>query len=119
VLPGSLFALAGVALSGAGGGVPVLALAAGAAYFVFLLLMNLAGGMGMGDVKLAGVLGLALGLISAEAAIAGLVLAFLLGGLAGALTMLARGGGTRARIPFGPFLLAGYWASVALVPLAP
>jgi leader peptidase (prepilin peptidase) / N-methyltransferase len=119
VVPGYVFALVGVALSGAiGGTLPVVALAAGAAYFVFLLLMNLAGGMGMGDVKLAGVLGLGLGLVSAGAAVAGLVLAFLLGGTAGAASMLAQRSGPRTRIPFGPFLLAGYWASVALA-LAP
>ncbi|MGO4690903.1 prepilin peptidase [Glaciibacter sp. 2TAF33] len=117
VLPGYAFALAGVALSGAAGGIPLEALVAGAAYFIFLLLMNLAGGMGMGDVKLAGVLGLALGVISAAAAVAGVMVAFLLGAVAGAAALLARGSGPRTRIPFGPFLLAGYWASVALAPL--
>jgi leader peptidase (prepilin peptidase)/N-methyltransferase len=118
VLPGYGFALAGITLAWTGGGtLPSVALVAGAAYFAFLLLMNLAGGMGMGDVKLAGVLGLGLGLISAEAAVAGIVLAFLLGGVAGAVTVLARRSGARTRIPFGPFLLDGYWASVALAPL--
>ena len=121
VLPGYAFALAALALAWAGGtGSPGVALAAGGACFLGFLLMNLAGGMGMGDVKLAGVLGLSLGLIGAGSAIAGIVLAFLFGGVAGAFAMLAGRGGPRTRIPFGPFLLAGYWASVALTPvLAP
>jgi leader peptidase (prepilin peptidase)/N-methyltransferase len=43
----------------ASGRIPVVPLIAAAAYAGFLLLLNLVGGMGMGDVKLAAALGLA------------------------------------------------------------
>ncbi len=93
-------------------------LAAGAA-LAFLLLMNVLGGMGMGDVKLGGVLAGALALVSLEAAAAGIVAGFLLGGVASVCLLLRRGsvgGLTRAErsIPFGPYLLAGYWLVVVL-----
>ena len=121
ILPGFAFALAGMAVQwSATGHAPVLALIIGAAYFTFLLVMNLAGGMGMGDVKLGGLLGLGLGLIDVSAAFGGPLLAFVFGGVAGAwmlLTTRTAQTGPRARIPFGPFMLAGFWVAVALTPL--
>jgi len=81
-------------------------LAAGAAAFLAFLLLALAhpAGMGMGDVKLAGVMGLYLGL----SVIPALLVAFLTGTLAG-LAVMARGGiGERKRgLPFVPFLALG------------
>jgi leader peptidase (prepilin peptidase)/N-methyltransferase len=117
VLPGYPLALTGIALHGVTGGThPLPALLAGAAWLVFLLLLNVGGGMGMGDVKLAGVLGLCLGSIGAGQAVTGLAIAFLLGGVAGILVLARRVVGDEARIPFGPFLLAGFWIAVALTP---
>ncbi|MET0933871.1 MAG: A24 family peptidase [Mycetocola sp.] len=117
VLPGYPIALTGVALHGALTGIPpILPLATGAAWFVFFLVFNLGGGMGMGDVKLAGVLGLCLGSIGPGQALIGLALAFLFGGIAGILILVRRVGGRDTRIPFGPFLLAGFWVAVALSP---
>jgi leader peptidase (prepilin peptidase)/N-methyltransferase len=117
VLPGYPVALAGIAVHGVHTGAqPAFALVAGTAWFVFFLLLNLGGGMGMGDVKLAGVLGLCLGSIGAAQAMAGLALAFLFGGIGGIVVLLRRVGGTDTRIPFGPFLLAGFWVAVALTP---
>jgi leader peptidase (prepilin peptidase)/N-methyltransferase len=87
-------------------------LIAGAAAFTFLLLAALAypGGMGMGDVKLAGVMGLCLGLPVAPA----LLIAFFTGSLVGVAIMLRHGTGARKRaVPFGPFLALG--GLVALV----
>ena len=122
VLPGFAFALAGLALQWAATGqVPVVAMIAGAAYFTFLFGMNLAGGMGMGDVKLGGLLGLCLGLIDVSAACAGPLLAFVFGGVAGVVMLLGRRTshtGPRVSIPFGPFMLAGFWVAVALAPIA-
>lgn len=114
VLPGYAAATVTVLLSWVSTGlVPLAALAAGAAYFAFLLLLNLAGGMGMGDVKLGGVLGLILGTISVDAAVLGPLMAFLSGGLVAVLLLLIRqGSGTR--MPFGPFLLLGFWGALAL-----
>lgn len=86
------------------GQVPGVALAAGTASALFLLLLGLGGGIGMGDVKLAASIGLAspTPLVAVVAPLA----AFLLGGMAGVVVLIARGRGTR--IAFGPYLLAGY-----------
>jgi len=93
------------------GTAPSTSILAGAAYFAFLLLLNLIGGMGMGDVKLGGVLGLVLGTISVDAAVVGPLFAFLAGGIAAVvLLLIRRRRGTR--MPFGPFLLLGFWAAV-------
>jgi len=84
---------------------PALAIA-GAAAFVLLLVAALAYpvGMGMGDVKLAGVMGLYLGV----AVVPALFAAFLAGTLAG-LVLLARHGGAARKqgVPFAPFLALG------------
>ena len=119
VLPCYPAAIAGIALHGIlTGPPPVVALAAGAAWFGFFLLLNLGGGMGMGDVKLAGVLGLCLGSFGVVPAVLGIGLAFVAGGLAGVVVLARRVGGATARIPFGPFLLAGFWVALALAPMA-
>ena len=82
-------------------------LIAGAAAAAFLLVFVLAypRGMGMGDVKLAGVLGLFLGRSVAVAILAGV----LLGTVVGAVVM-ARVGvkqGRKTAVPFGPFMAVG------------
>ena len=86
-------------------------LIAGAAAFAFLLLAALIhpAGMGMGDVKLAGVMGLYLGASIAPA----LLVAFLSGSLVG-IGMIVRHGsdGRKKGVPFAPFLALG--AVVAL-----
>jgi leader peptidase (prepilin peptidase)/N-methyltransferase len=92
---------------------PWLPLVAAAGYFVFLCVLSYAGGMGMGDVKLAGVLGGAAGLVSAQAALASPVLAFVLGGV-GSLAAWAITRSSQTRIPFGPMMLAGFWIAVLL-----
>lgn len=112
VLPGYLAAGAGLGSQWlVSGEPPVVALISGLAYFVFMLGFGLAGGMGMGDVKLAGVLGLAAGALGPMAAISSPVAAFLLGGVA---AVVALRGGRGTRIPFGPFMLAGFWIAVVL-----
>jgi leader peptidase (prepilin peptidase)/N-methyltransferase len=96
------------------GRIPIVPLVAAAAYAGFLLLLNLVGGMGMGDVKLASALGLASWDLSV--AVLSPVVAFLMGGLV-SLGLLI-GGQRRRRIAFGPFLLGGLWSAVLLVALA-
>jgi leader peptidase (prepilin peptidase)/N-methyltransferase len=93
---------------------PVVALVSGVAYLGFLVLLGLGGGMGMGDIKLAGVLGVAAGLVGVVCAVASPVTAFLGGGVAGMLVLRR---GSRASIPFGPFMLAGFWVAIALAGL--
>jgi leader peptidase (prepilin peptidase)/N-methyltransferase len=82
-------------------------LIAGIAAAGFLLLAALAypGGMGMGDVKLAGVMGLFLGRAVAPA----ILIALLAGVLYGALVMARKGtrAGRKTAVPFGPFLALG------------
>jgi leader peptidase (prepilin peptidase)/N-methyltransferase len=82
-------------------------LIAGAAAAGFLLVFVLAypRGMGMGDVKLAGVLGLFLGRSVAVALLVGVVAATVVGGV-----IIARVGvkdGRKTAVPFGPFLALG------------
>jgi leader peptidase (prepilin peptidase)/N-methyltransferase len=97
---------------------PERLIAAGAAGG-FLLAAALAypGGMGMGDVKLAAVMGLVLGRAVAPA----LLVALLAGTLAGIGVMARRGvkQGRQTKIPFGPFLalggVVGLFAGDALV----
>jgi leader peptidase (prepilin peptidase)/N-methyltransferase len=81
-------------------------LIAGTAAAGLLLLAAIAypAGMGMGDVKLAGVMGLYLGKSVAPAMFIG----FAAGALVGVAIMLARGPQARKQgIPFGPFLALG------------
>ena len=104
LLPAAVWALVGAALIDPGE-LPEL-LISGAGAFVVLLLAALAypKGMGMGDVKLVGVMGLYLGASVAPAMFAG----FLAGSLAG-LVMLARHGSAARKmgVPFAPFLALG------------
>jgi leader peptidase (prepilin peptidase)/N-methyltransferase len=82
------------------------ALAAGAAAFAALLATALAypAGMGMGDVKLAGVMGIYLGAAVAPALLA----SFLLGSIVG-IAIIARHGaaGRKKGVPFAPFMALG------------
>ena len=107
---GAVLALvAGLALDPAG---EPERLIAGAAAGGFLLLGALAypGGMGMGDVKLAGVMGLFLG-----AAVGPALLIALLSGVALGAAVIARKGaqdGRKTAVPFGPFLALGALVAV-------
>jgi leader peptidase (prepilin peptidase) / N-methyltransferase len=96
---------------------PEWALAAlGASGFLFLAVLAYPAGMGMGDVKLALLMGAALGKTVAVALMLGMVVA-----LVPAVVLLARHG-SKARkmgIPFGPFLALGsvvalFWGDALL-----
>lgn len=96
------------------------ALGAGAGAFAFLLLAALAypAGMGMGDVKLAGTMGLYLGL----SVIPALAIAFVAGSLVGVALLVREGRAARKKgVPFAPFLafggLAGLLAGGELISL--
>lgn len=80
-------------------------IAAAAAFgALFLVALAYAGGMGMGDVKLAGLMGLYLGRAVAPA----LLIGFAAGALYG-LVLIARHGAEarKQKVPFGPFLALG------------
>lgn len=72
-------------------------------------------GLGYGDVRLSGVLGLALGSLGWAELASGIYGAFLIGGLGGALLSLLRIV-NRKRFPFGPFMLVAALLAVALGP---
>jgi len=71
-------------------------------------------GMGMGDVKLAGVIGLMVGWFGWSALAVGTLAAFLLGGLVGIGLILARRASRNTGIPFGPWMLGGAWVGILL-----
>ena len=87
----------------------------GAVLFAAFFAVHLAvpRGMGFGDVRLAGLLGLATGWFGYGHAFVGFFAAFVLGAVIGIGVMAVTGGGRKTRIPFGPFLAAG--AVVAVV----
>lgn len=89
------------------------AIGAAAGFALYLLLAIVRpGGMGFGDVKLAGVLGLFLGWIGWGALVVGVFAAFLLGGVFGILLMAIRRAGRKTAIPFGPWMLVGAWIGI-------
>jgi leader peptidase (prepilin peptidase)/N-methyltransferase len=87
----------------------VRALAGAAIAFGGLLLVNLVNprGMGMGDVKLALVLGLFLGWLGFDHVALGLFLGFLLGAVIGIVLIVLRLRTRKQHVPFAPFLAAG------------
>ncbi|RWZ64663.1 prepilin peptidase [Labedella populi] len=112
VAPCALLALCVVALAVADGGEGLVAvLVTSVLAGVFFALLSAGGGMGMGDVKLAVVLATVLALVRVDAAALAAIVAFGSGGVGGLVVLLR----TRARsIPFGPFLLVGFWVAVVL-----
>ena len=87
--------------------------AAGAFLFLFIALVAYPRGMGMGDVKLAGAMGLYLGL----AIIPALLVAFLSGSVAGLVIIAREGAQARKKaIPFGVFLALGGLAGLLAGP---
>lgn len=87
------------------------ALLAGA-FFLFLVIATQGKGMGGGDIKLAALMGLVLGMAGVALA---LFVAFLLGAAVGLWLILQGKKSLQSRLPFGPFLVVGfavsYWFS--------
>ncbi|MGV1003631.1 MAG: prepilin peptidase [Candidatus Nanopelagicales bacterium] len=94
------------------------ALAAGLALFAFYLIAALIvpAGMGLGDVKLAGILGMALGWLGWGVLFGGAFAGFLLAALVGVALMIAGRAARSSAIPFGPFMVAGAMLAVLLGP---
>jgi len=104
LLPMAVYGLA--ATAALRGDFLVEAVLAGAGAFAFFLVAALAypAGMGMGDVKLAGVMGLFLGSAVAPA----LLVAFAAGSMVGIVVLAREGAGARKKaLPFGVFLALG------------
>ncbi|MGF1652603.1 MAG: prepilin peptidase [Actinomycetales bacterium] len=92
----------------------VRAVIGGVALFLFYDVLALVyprqgGGMGGGDIKLAGVLGIVLAYAGWSPLIVGAFGGFLLGGLYSAVIVVIGRAGLTSSIPFGPFMLAGAW----------
>lgn len=114
VVGGVLIALA-IALGSTGldDGIRALVGAIGLALLYGVLAVVKPGGMGWGDVKLAGVLGGYLGWLGTGPLVAGGFAAFLFGGVWSIGLLAARGATRKSRIPFGPWMIIG--AAVAVV----
>jgi len=94
---------------------------AGVAMLVVYLLLVIVypRGMGLGDVKLAGVLGMYLGWVGWGALVVGWFAGFLVGGVFAIGLLVLRRAGRKSGIPFGPWMLVGAWIGiVAGQPLA-
>lgn len=80
----------------------------------FYLLLHLIsrGGMGMGDVKLALVIGALTGYFGWEWVIVATFTAFICGSLVGVALMALRRAGRKSELPFGPFMLVGLYVSL-------
>ena len=81
----------------------------------FLLWFIYPRGMGYGDVRLSGVLGIALGYLGWSELLVGVYAGFILGGVGGALLSLLRLVDRKA-YPFGPFMLVGAVVGVLFGP---
>lgn len=91
----------------------LVALGIGLATSVLLLGLELVGGgLGFGDVKLVFVLSTTAAAVSVGGAILLLVLAVTLGGLTALVLVASRRRDRKAHLPFGPFLLAGWWLAL-------
>ena len=86
--------------------------------FAVFFLLNLVhpAGMGYGDVRLSGLLAMALGWLGWVQVAVGVYSGFLLGAVVGGGLALARVF-DRKSYPFGPFMLAGAWLGVVTGPL--
>ena len=89
--------------------------------FALYLVISLAarGGLGAGDVKLAAPVGLYLGWLGWETLVWGIVLAFVVGGIAGLIVAARKRRIRGLTVPFGPFMLAGVVVTAGLVACGP
>jgi leader peptidase (prepilin peptidase)/N-methyltransferase len=87
--------------------VALLSVAVWLAVYGGVWLLTAGRGMGLGDVALAPLLGLALGWLGWGPTLVGLLGGFLVGAVVGVALMLRGHAGRRTRVPHGPFMLAG------------
>lgn len=92
-------------------------IAAVAAFVGFLIMALIGTGMGFGDVKLAGLLGLLLGWVSWPMVLWGLAAGIIIGGLVGASLLVTRRATRGTEFAYGPSLVAGALLTLAVVPL--
>ena len=90
----------------------VLAGAALLAFYFLLALIN-PSGLGLGDVKLSGVMGMFLGWLGWPAVLAGTLAAFILNAVVAVTLLAARRVDAKSGIPFGPAMVVGAAAGAA------
>jgi leader peptidase (prepilin peptidase)/N-methyltransferase len=111
---GALFTAASI-LSGDYGPLLAAGIAAAGLFAVYLAMaLVYPGGMGLGDVKLAGVLGIYLGWAGWGAVAVGAFGAFLLAGVFSIVLLATKRAGRKSGIPFGPWMLAGAWVGIVV-----
>ncbi len=93
-----------------------MVVSSGAIYVIALLS---GGGMGMGDVKLIGLLGAISGLLGYGSVFTMLLSAFAIGSIFGILLILLKRADRKSAVPFGPFIGAGFLAGQASYHFAP
>jgi len=81
---------------------PILAGLLASGFFLFLVLITKGKGMGLGDVKLAGLMGLVL---SWPNILIALFLSFLFGAVIGIILIIGKRKKLKSQVPFGPFLV--------------
>lgn len=84
-------------------------------WFLVFWVVTGGGGWGYGDVRLSGLLGLALGYLGWPELLGGLMLIFLVGAF-GAVAVAIGSRSMKARVPYGPYMLIGAWLGVVLGP---
>jgi leader peptidase (prepilin peptidase)/N-methyltransferase len=84
------------------------------AYFVLVLISPGAQGLGLGDVKLAGVLGLVLGWLGWFPLLIGVYAGFLVGGLFALALVLGRRAGWSSSVAYGPPMIVGAFVGILL-----
>lgn len=110
---GAVLLTAAAALMGEPARMFAALIGAGGLFGVYCLMaLAYPAGMGWGDVKLAGVLGLYLGWLGWGQLAVGAFSAFLLGGLFALVLLATRRVSRRSGIPFGPWMLAGAWLGI-------
>jgi len=121
ILYPSLVAFAGLVAVGSAVGDDMGLVRAGLGFLAFgggLLVVAViaSGGMGMGDVKLAALIGLVLGALGLRYVAVAAAVAILAGGVGAIALMIFTGASRKAKIPFGPYLAAGAVAAAFLAP---
>jgi leader peptidase (prepilin peptidase)/N-methyltransferase len=69
-------------------------------------------GMGYGDVRLAGLIGMYLAWVDWGALVVGAFAGVLVGGLGGVAVLIAQRSGLKTQIPYGPYMLVGTWVGL-------
>jgi leader peptidase (prepilin peptidase)/N-methyltransferase len=113
------FTLAGLLSGHAGRHVLVQGVVGGAAAFIFFFAVALIApaGMGMGDVKLSFMIGLALGFFAGwRLVFLGFFVAFLVGAVVGVGLVATGKAGRKSAVPFGPFMALGAVIAVLWAP---